>query len=448
MAFRHVLILSTSLLAPATSFAQETDAKVADFVENGKQAVECVVNANAVYLHSGAGTNYYTTGKLSKGDKIVVVGHKFDWLKVVPPEGSFSYVAQAFVERMSDGKKGRVTRPDLNVRCGSTLNETKAIVQTKLPQGAEVEIIGEKDEYFMIKPPEGAYLYVNKQYVDPVATIAQAPATPPAKVETPAAPMPEKPAATEGVVAQTPGINGEVAPSTQPAGIEPDQVAAAPSTTQPSADAEFERLEAAFSEASTKTIEEQPIAELQTGYGAVVKDAALPETLRRTAEFRIKVLQARAETKAEMESLRKSQEASAQRRMALKAEQDELAEQIKKSEVKMFAAVGTLNTSSLQQSKGTLYRLCDPATGRTIVYIRTDDATKYAGLLGQFIGVKGEVATETGLSMKVISPVDAEAVDQNTLYTKIAAEIVPPSMVPKINDSETASTISEQQPQP
>lgn len=447
MAFRHVFILSASLLAPLPAFAQDTDAKMAEPVENGKQPVQAVINANAVYVHSGAGQNYYQTGKLSKGDKVTVVGAKFDWLKIVPPEGSFSYVAQAFVERAGDGKKGRVTRPDLNVRCGSTLNESKAIVQTKLAQGTEVEIIDEKDEYFRIKPPEGAYLYVNKQFVDPVEQLAVAPkpvapeaAKPP--VETPAVQGAGTQVPDGAIVAETPDINGDIAPSTQPA-LESGAVAVAPSTTQPSAGAEFDRLETAFNEASGKTIEEQPIADLQAGYTALVKDSALPESLRRTAEFRIKSLQVRADAKEQMAALRASQEQSTQRRMALKAEQEELAEQIKKNEVKMFAAVGTLNTSSLQQAKGTLYRLCDPATGRTIVYLRVDDATKYAGMLGQFIGVKGELSTDSALSMKVITPTDAEAVDQAALYNTIAAQIVPPSMVPKL---EQAST-SEQEPQ-
>ena len=48
-----------------------------------------------------------------------------------------------------------------------------------------------------------------------------------------------------------------------------------------------------------------------------------------------------------------------------------------------------------------MYRLTDPSTGRTVAYIRTNDS-KYAGMLGQFIGVKGTINTDTALNMKFI----------------------------------------------
>src|SRR5207248_3438513 len=127
-----------------------------------------VINSNAVYVRSGPGDNYYPTMKLDKGVAVTVVGIKFDWLKVSPPEGSFSYVAKAYVEKRGDGSVGRVTKPDLNVRAGSDLNAMKTTVQSKLDAGQDVQIVGEQDEYFKVKPPEGAFLYVSKQFVDPV----------------------------------------------------------------------------------------------------------------------------------------------------------------------------------------------------------------------------------------------------------------------------------------
>src|SRR5688572_1466630 len=162
----RVLSLALALASPFAPALLAQDEQVPVTAENSKQSAAGVINGNAVYVHSGAGQNYYAVTKLDKGAKVTVVGIKFDWLKILPPEGTFSYVAKAFVERVGDGTVGRVTRPELNVRAGSTLNDMKAIVQTKLDQGAEVQIIGEKDEYFMIKPPAGSYCYVNKQYVD------------------------------------------------------------------------------------------------------------------------------------------------------------------------------------------------------------------------------------------------------------------------------------------
>jgi len=169
-----------------------------------------------------------------------------------------------------------------------------------------------------------------------------------------------------------------------------------------------------------------------------VKDPQLAESLRRTAEYRLKTLKVRGEAQQQFVELKKSQEAAAARNQALKAEQEELQEQIKKSEIKMYAAVGTLYTSSLQQGKQTMYRLGDPSTGRTVVYLRAEDPTKFAALLGQFVGVKGEVVTDPQLSMRLITPTEVEPVDQNELYKKVAAQVVPPSILPK-----TASTGAE-----
>jgi uncharacterized protein YgiM (DUF1202 family) len=186
--FTLAAVAGLLVLPPAPAWAQE-DIN-APQVENSKNSFSGVVNGNAVYVHSGAGQNYYPTLKLDKGAEVTVVGIKFDWLKIVPPEGSYSYVAKAFVERAGDGKVGRVTRPDLNVRAGSTLNDMKAIIQTKLDQGAEVQIIGEKDEYFMIRPPAGAFAYIHKEHVDPVK-----PLEPVVEKKDPSAPaQPQQPA--------------------------------------------------------------------------------------------------------------------------------------------------------------------------------------------------------------------------------------------------------------
>src|SRR5215207_4673331 len=161
--------LSVVIAAPSICFSQAAaQDEVAPAVETGKQAVPCVVNADAVVVRSGAGENYYPTMKLDKGAKVTVVGHKFGWLKVIPPEGSFSYIGKAFVTRTGDGTKGTVNGTEVRVRAGSMLNEMVSIVQAQLNTGTEVEIIGEKNEFYLIKPPTGAYVYINEQYLDPI----------------------------------------------------------------------------------------------------------------------------------------------------------------------------------------------------------------------------------------------------------------------------------------
>jgi len=377
-----------------------------------------------------------------------VVGHKFGWLKVIPPEGSFSYIGKAFVTRTGDGTKGTVNGTEVRVRAGSSLNEMVSIVQAQLNTGTEVEIIGEKNEFFLIKPPAGAYLYINEKYLDPIPQpaggqieVAQkgngdnatggntAPPT--------AAPMPEQPTPPTETATGGAGTGGAPTgetvaggPTTNPT-TGGDAIAQAPTTQPLSADAQFDALEAEFTAISGKKIDEQPIDELMVSYQKLIASNELPESMKRIADVRVKMLGIRNEAKIEYEKTMAQQQDAVVRRKAADAEREELAEQIKKTDVTVYAAVGTLQTSSLQNGNAMLYRLTDPQTGRTIVYVRTNDASKYGAMIGKFLGVKGEVTTEANLSMKVLVPTDAKEIDPNALYRTIASQIVPPSMLPK-----------------
>src|SRR3954453_756448 len=94
------LVLSTATIGfvPAL-YAQDTaPAPAAPEVDTAKYQVEGEINANAVYIRSGASENDYACMKLDKAAKVTVVGIKFEWLKITPPDGSFCYVAKAFVD--------------------------------------------------------------------------------------------------------------------------------------------------------------------------------------------------------------------------------------------------------------------------------------------------------------------------------------------------------------
>src|SRR5215212_11611026 len=80
-----------TLAAPASlAFAQD----IPDAIATAKNSAVAVTNADGVYVRSGGGDNYYPTTKLTKGAEVTIVGAKFEWLKIVPPQGSFSYVAK------------------------------------------------------------------------------------------------------------------------------------------------------------------------------------------------------------------------------------------------------------------------------------------------------------------------------------------------------------------
>jgi hypothetical protein len=79
----------------------------------------------------------------------------------------------------------------------------------------------------------------------------------------------------------------------------------------------------------------------------------------------------------------------------------------------------------------TLYRLVDPQTSRTIVYVRTNDA-QMASLLGKFVGVKGNIVENSDMRITFITPTELQTVDPADVNVKIFGTFTPPSLVSNI----------------
>jgi len=432
MLARPFMLLSLSagavaLAMPAALVAQETPAPQ---VANSPYQFAGEITADNVYVRSGPREGDYATMKLDRGAPVTVVGIKFDWLKILPPEGSFSYVSKAFVQQYGDGTRGRVTKNELSVRAGSSLNALKNQVQTKLMEGDEVEIIGEKDEYFKIKPPPGAYLYVRKDFVRPVRALSTA-------VPEQATPTPT---VSDPVATDVPAADAAVAADIAPADTPADVPAAA---EQPAATADagqkFNQLEEQYRQISTQPLEDQPIQQLLTEYEAIVAAKSLPDSILRIAESRANALKVRLQAQQELAAIRREHAEMAARQQALAAEQAELEQRLRDSSVAVYTAVGVLRPSSLQRGDERLYRLTDPASGRTLIYIRSND-NSIVGHIGQFVGVRGQTASDPLINADVLRPTTIEVVDMNRIGRGVAAQILPPSL---FHTAASASTGSE-----
>jgi uncharacterized protein YgiM (DUF1202 family) len=465
MSFRSLLLSVTLSIVPAAgTLAQDAvvmapGAPVQEGipqpdVANSKYQIDGIVNVDSVYIRSGPGEGYYPTQTLTKGANITVVGIKFDWLKILPPDNSFSYVGAVFVDRSSDGTTGKINRNDVNVRAGSLVNAMKTTVQTRLNSGDEVRIIGKEDEYLKIKSPPGAYLYINKQYVTVARPALADTATPTIVTPNTTAAVKHEAVATDNqkpalnatgssiagsgaIVTRTPTTAPSqqvaAAPTTNPSAV---AMAAAPSTQPaqmavlppPSAEELFGQYEATFTEISKQPLDSQPIAELMGKYQTIASSATLSDELKNVVNIRLATLKARLDNKAKLVEIQRLEKLDKARQLALQAEQQELAERLKQNQIQVFVAVGQLQPSSLQVGGGTLYRLVDPATGRTEIYVRTSDP-KITGLMGQFVGVNGQTSDDPQLSLRVIDPTDALAVDEAKVNTSVMASILPPSLL-------------------
>src|SRR5678815_3097774 len=79
--------LALCVFSVAPLRAQTDAGPIAPEIENSKYQFTGVVNSNAVYVRSGPSENDYPTMKVDKGADVTVLGIKYEWLKIAPPEG-------------------------------------------------------------------------------------------------------------------------------------------------------------------------------------------------------------------------------------------------------------------------------------------------------------------------------------------------------------------------
>ncbi len=140
-----------------------------------------------VYVRSGPGTNYYNCGKLKRGDKVKVVRIQYSWSCIVPPDGSFSWISTQYVSIDSNNPgTGIVAGDGVRVYAGSDYVRPihSTTLQLKLDKGDKVKLLGEeKDNYYKITTPAGAYLWISTEYTKPLAPAGKIPGVTPLKVE-------------------------------------------------------------------------------------------------------------------------------------------------------------------------------------------------------------------------------------------------------------------------
>ncbi|UCE99214.1 MAG: SH3 domain-containing protein [Planctomycetota bacterium] len=188
-----VSLLSVGVAQEAAPSQQEPVA--AGSGEEGAPAFPYVaeITGDNVNVRSGPGTNYYRSGELDTGARVKVVASKFSWSQIVPPEGSFSWISKQYVSLdTANPTVGTVTGDNVRVYAGSPYREPihSDTPQLKLNTGDKVKLMGEeKDDYYKIVPPSGAYLWVSTKYTEPLGPVGEVPlvAEKPAEAEGPTA---------------------------------------------------------------------------------------------------------------------------------------------------------------------------------------------------------------------------------------------------------------------
>ena len=118
-----------------------------------------IINAKDTNLRAGSNLNYEVVSQLQKGDIVYVHSEWMEWYKVKCPENVLLWVSDGFID------SGLVTANKLNVRSGPDL---KFNVICQLMKGDKVDVVkkSEDGKWIAIPPPDNAFLWINKQFVD------------------------------------------------------------------------------------------------------------------------------------------------------------------------------------------------------------------------------------------------------------------------------------------
>lgn len=403
-----------------------------------------VVVEDSVQARAGAGRAFYPVGELKRGQVVTVRSVLYGWYEVDAPQGVFSYISKAFVDASGDGTSGLVNSDNARIKAASLegLPHQSYQVQLALAKGTKVQIAGESGDFYKIVPPKGAYVYLPPGAVrratageaaagapQPTAAAAEnlpaaaeapaarpaaplAPAAEPApaaSVQTSAAPVDsggeaeagEGQAATAVTAAPTPAeaekeVAGALEPVAQPAPVQ----TIAPTEPQPQSPQLIE-AEAAFAQAKQLPLEQQPVQELLTRYEGLLADTTLPYNDRRIVVSRVYELRRNVELAGVLQNVQKTQSG-----MGKASAEQVLAPYMEKlaAQKKVYTAVGRLMASALYDGRvlPRMYRLVDPGTGLTLVYVRPE-ATSPSQYLGRIVGVRGPSQYDQALNLQVVT---------------------------------------------
>lgn len=380
-------------------------------------------------VRAGGGSSFYVVGKLKLGTIVQIDDKIFDWYKIVPPPGIYSYIRSRHVDLAPDRRTGTVNTDRAAVRAADIDGPGGSYrTQLHLFKGDTVTLATGVSEgaYYKIVPPKGAYVCVRISMVkrlEPGAVDTPDPADTAVAVDTSPAPPASQPAMTT------------ITPQPQPAPAQPEPkviVGAKPPTDEtkppptapqppvPSGPMSFQALEERFAEAQAMPLEQQPLEALLGAYAAVQRSAELTAAQQRIARLRIYKLKSNAQLATTLRQL------AAARKRLQPAPPPAPPEAAPEGEQVTYDAVGQLFASSVYDgvSLPRLYRLVS-STWHTIAYLRPAAAIAPAETMGAIVGVAGQWRYDPALKLRVLEATRIEVLKARATDKTTAAEAPP-----------------------
>jgi hypothetical protein len=152
---RNIQIITFAALA-LMGLARDVAGQIREFPYEARVVVE------EALVRSGGGDAFYPTQRVAKETVVNVYRHDpGGWYVIDPPEGSFSWIPERFVNRLSESE-GEVQEDNVIAFVGSEFGDESSVFQRRMKKGEKVTILGQKDidttsgmqSMLKIKPPQ------------------------------------------------------------------------------------------------------------------------------------------------------------------------------------------------------------------------------------------------------------------------------------------------------
>ncbi len=404
-----------------------------------------VVTADNALLRCGAGTVWYPIGKLKAGTVLIVDGQTNAWRRVKLIGVGSAYVAADRVQETEDGKQVLLTASDklkaANVSSGMR-SSWKQLMDKPLPAGQLLQVLETipgsdgKVLAYRVAAPLNAHGFIHEQFLRP-ATSAEKQAfikkhtggeMPKGLVREPAGITGNTKSVktSEADKAKTPEASGSVDDSlidsmvVETGTVESDQTDAV--ETEPESEtakpqpAELS-VYAALAQ-SYQNVMHQPdneseidalILEFERAISTTTGEGQSTRRLVQRLSNRLELLKLKRDAQEEIRKLSKSQNQSRE----LSRERQSKIESF--SKLNGFVLVGKLDHSRVYDGKRLtlMYRVRSlHKTSHTIGYVRSVSGIDFESLIGQVVGITGQVDAQSTRQVKIIKP---SAVEKTTV---------------------------------
>jgi len=172
MKARVSLFLIIPLVLGAVALAEEPPAASPEPVQAAASEFPYVglVSAERVNVRAGDGTNYTILTVASGGDKLVVLGEKFGWLRIALPAAVKPWVSAEFVQVAPEGDEGTVSGDNVRIRSKPS---TSSDVLGMVARGKKLKIAGAKEGWCQIAGPSEASAWIYGKYVERYGTLEE-----------------------------------------------------------------------------------------------------------------------------------------------------------------------------------------------------------------------------------------------------------------------------------